>query len=86
MVPVLVPQYDEVSFFTSASQFTYSKKKPDKPSGYRCSGQVSMCFSSQIASHLLPWAWVYMGLVQEVAEVQLQVEEAECLMDSALPL
>lgn len=32
MVPVLVPQYDEVSFFTSASQFTYSKKKSDKPS------------------------------------------------------
>lgn len=47
---------------------------------------VSMCFSSQLDSHLLPWEWVYMGLVQEVAEVQVLVEEAECLKDSALPL
>ncbi|KAA8589992.1 hypothetical protein FQN60_013357 [Etheostoma spectabile] len=39
-----------------------------------------------LASHLLPWEWVYTGLAQEVAEVQLPVEEAEYLKDSALPL
>lgn len=38
-----------------------------------------------LVSHLLPAEWVYMGQVQEVAEVQPRAEEAEILKDSTLP-
>lgn len=77
------------SLLLQSSQLTYStgpENYSNHDLGQVCSCQVSMSFYAQLASHLLPWEWVYMGLVQEVAEVQLPVEEAECLKDSALPL